>query len=359
MKHVDGTRKARPEPGPKPGPERRKSWLRTVAWSGVALGVVAVAAGVTVVSIQSVRSNEAQAAMLATPAPIDGTRAYGYLKELCKIGPRVAGSEANTRQRLLVSKHFEAKGAKVSEQAFTGKDPKSGAKVSMVNLVGSWRPEQLQRVVIGAHYDTRPFPDEEADPANRKLPFLGANDGASGVALLMEIANHLEKLTTSYGVDLVLFDGEELVYGQGANNQVGEYFLGSKEFARRYADGVDTRRIRYRYVAGMVLDMVGDKNLTIDQEENSVALAPALVREVWTVARQLRATGFRNRVGQAVLDDHLPLNNAGIPTIDLIDFDYPQWHTSQDLPEHCSAASLEQVGKVVTGWLSQPRRRTR
>jgi glutaminyl-peptide cyclotransferase len=356
MKQVDATRKARPEP--KPRPERPGTWLRPVTWAGVALGVVAVVAGVTVVSIQSVRSNEAQAAMLATPAPIDGSRAYGYLKDLCKIGPRVAGTEANTKQRQLVAKHFETKGAKVSEQPFSANDPKSGVRVNMVNLIGSWRPEQRQRVVIGAHYDTRPFPDEEPDPANRKLPFLGANDGASGVALLMEIANHLDKLSTSYGVDLVLFDGEELVYGHGPDGQVGVYFLGSKEFARRYADGVDNRRIAYRYVAGLVLDMVGDKNLTIDQEENSLALAPALVREVWTVARQLRATGFRNRVGQAVLDDHLPLNNAGIPTIDLIDFDYPQWHTAQDLPEHCSAASLEQVGKVVTGWLTQTRRRT-
>ena len=297
--------------------------------------------------------------MLATPAPIDGQRAFKYLKQLCEIGPRPAGSPANTKQRQLVSAHFVKMGGKVSEQPFTGVDPKSGATVNMVNLVGAWHPERPQRVVIGAHYDTRPFPDEERDPAKRKLPFLGANDGASGVALLMEIAHHLSKLPTAWGVDLVIFDGEELVYGTGAINQEGEYFLGSKEFARLYAESVDDPRVKTRYRAGMVLDMVGDKNLTIDQEPHSLDFAPGLVREVWAVAKGLKATAFRGKVGQAVLDDHLPLNNAGIPTIDIIDFDYKHWHTSQDLPENCSAASLEQVGKVVTAWLSQPKRRTR
>jgi Zn-dependent M28 family amino/carboxypeptidase len=228
----------------------------------------------------------------------------------------------------------------------------------MVNLIGSWFPDRRERVVIGVHYDTRPHPDMEDDPAKRKLPFIGANDGASGVALLMEIAHHLEGMQTPWGVDLVLFDGEEIVYGRG-QDQEGEYFLGSKEFARQYADGVDSGRLRYRYVAGVVLDMVGDKNLNIMQEENSLNLAPGLVRDVWAIARQLKATAFRPAVGQAVLDDHLALNNAGIPAIDIIDFDYKQWHTSQDLPEHCSAASLEEVAKVVTGWLAQPKKRTR
>jgi len=224
----------------------------------------------------------------------------------------------------------------------------------MVNLVGSWHPERRDRVVIGAHYDTRPFPDEERNPAKRTIPFIGANDGASGVALLMEIANHLKGLSTPWGVDLVLFDGEELVYGQD-----GEYFLGSKEFGRRYSESVENRRQGPRYVAGMVLDMVGGKNLAINQEPYSLDFAPRLLRDVWGVARQLKATAFRNRIGRAVMDDHLPLNQADIPTIDVIDFDYPFWHTAEDLPENCSAASLEQVGRVVTAWLTLPKPRSR
>jgi hypothetical protein len=339
-------------------PERERSDRppRFGLWVGVPLAAAALALALP--AVQWFRSREAVAAMLAAPAPVDGERAYKYLKQLCEIGPRPAGSEANARQRALVKKHFADQGAQVREQSFRGTDPKTGARVDMVNLIASWNPDRRDRVVIGVHYDTRPFPDEDRDPAKRSAPFLGANDGASGVALLMEIAHHLKELSTPWGVDLVLFDGEELVYGAG-QDQNGEYFLGSKAFAREYAAGVDSRRIRYRYVAGLVLDMVGDRDLAIDKEENSLNLAPGLIREVWAVADQLRASAFHNRIGRAVLDDHLPLNNAGIPTIDLIDFDYPHWHTSQDTPDKCSAASLEQVGKVVTAWLAQPRRRTR
>jgi hypothetical protein len=322
------------------------------------LSLVLIGLGVLFLFVQRFPSREANASMLATPAPIDGQRAYKYLKEICASGPHPAGSEANAKQRAAIAKHFNKLGAKVREQAFTGLDPRSGDRVDMVNVIASWNPDRRQRIVIGAHYDTRPFPDEDPDPAKRRLPFLGANDPASGMAVLMEVAHHLEKLPTSWGVDLVLFDGEELVYGSGQNHE-GEYFLGSKEFAHQYADAVDARKIPYRYAAGLVLDLIGGANLRIDQEQNSVNLAQGLVREVWGVAKQINAPAFRSRVGRAVLDDHLPLNDAGIPAIDLIDFEYPYWHTSQDLPDKCSAASLEQVGRVVTAWLTMPRRRGR
>ncbi len=104
--------------------------------------------------------------------------------------------------------------------------------------------------------------------------------------------------------------------------------------------------------------MVGDKDLTIDQEPYSLEFAPKLVRDVWSVAKALKVTQFRDRIGRVpVTDDHLPLNNAGIPSIDIIDFDYPYWHTTKDVPENCSAASLEAVGKVVTAWLNKPKPR--
>ncbi len=186
----------------------------------------------------------AQSASSLTPAKVDGARAYGYLQAICKFGPRPAGSAANTRQREYVAKHFTETGGKVREQPFEGVDPVSGKPVAMVNLIGSWFPERLDRVVLGAHYDTRPNPDEDPDPARRKDPFIGANDGASGVALLMEIANHLKDSKTPWGVDLVLFDGEELVYGRG-RDYVGEYFLGSKAFARDYAQSQRSRKRRH------------------------------------------------------------------------------------------------------------------
>ncbi len=290
-----------------------------------------------------------------TAAPVDGDRAYGYLRAICKIGPRPAGSAANARQRAMVADHFKKHGGAVREQPFAGADPVSNAPVAMANLIGSWFPDRAERVLLGVHYDTRPFPDEDPDPANRKRPFIGANDGASGVALLMEIAHHLADSPTPWGVDLVLFDGEELVYG-GGNDQTGDYFLGSKAFAKAYAEGPKEKR---RYSAALVLDMVGDRDLAIDREPYSMEFAPALVRDVWSVAKALRVPQFRDKLGRAVYDDHLPLNNAGIPAIDIIDFDYRHWHTARDLPEQCSGASLAQVGKVVTAWLNKPKPRAR
>ena len=341
-----------------PKPLRRR-------WTSLpALAIVLVLVGLAMILFRTTGpvdpAAEEEAIVLAAPPPIDGQRAYRYLKEICAIGPRPAGTAANTRQREMVAKHFKAMGATLTEQPFTTADPKSGQRVDMINLIGSWYPDRKERVVIGVHYDTRPFPDEDRDPAKRRTPFIGANDGASGVALLMEIAHHLGKLETPWGVDLVLFDGEEIVYKEEGRT-LGEFFLGSREFAKQYSDGIDSKRLTFRYVAGFVLDMVGDKNLRIEQEDNSVNLAPDLVRSVWNVAKKVKATAFINRVGPSVLDDHLALNDAGIPTIDIIDFAYPTtgnayWHTSNDLPENCSGASLEQVGRVVTSWLSLPKR---
>jgi glutaminyl-peptide cyclotransferase len=328
----------------------------TLRLVGAAALVVALGLGAAAWLIPGLRTTMAEAQQTkAAPAQIDGDRAYGYLKDLCQIGPRPAGSAANTRQRKLVADHFKRLGGTVREQPFSGTDPLSNAPVAMVNLIGSWFPERNERVVLGVHYDTRPFPDEDPVPANRKLPFIGANDGASGVALLMEIAHHLQDSPTPWGVDLVLFDGEELVYG-GGRNQTGEYFLGSKEFARAYTA---SKRTGPQYIAGLVLDMVGDKDLAIEKEQHSIEFANRLVNDVWSVARSIKVTQFRDRVGPAVLDDHLPLNDAGIPTIDIIDFDYRYWHTSKDLPENCSGTSLAQVGKVVTAWLNKPKPRGR
>lgn len=299
-------------------------------------------------------SSEDPVTMVPNPAPIDGKRAFGYLEKICELGPRVAGTRANVQQRQMAAEHFTKLGAKVEEQPFRYPHPLTGRPVDMANLVASWHPERLKRVVLCAHYDTRPQADEEINPDRIRKPFIGANDGASGVALLMEIANHLDKIETPWGVDLVLFDGEELVYGN--NPRRGEYFLGSTRFAQVYAAKQRQRsRPRVEYVAGILFDMVGGKHLLIKREPNSMDKAPGVMREVWAVARQLGARSFSNEVGREVMDDHLPLNQVGIPTIDLIDFDYPFWHKIDDLPENCSPESLAEVGRVVTSWLALPR----
>ncbi len=202
------------------------------------------------------------------------------------------------------------------------------------------------------HYDTRPYPDQ--DRRNKKGTFVGANDGASGAAALVELAHHLNDLPADVGVDLVLFDGEEFVWQQGRD----DYFLGSKFFAEKYKSNPPP----VRYQAGILLDMIGDRELKIYYERNSLRYARDVAKSIWQTADQLGADAFIARSRHEVQDDHLPLNQiAGIPTVDLIDFDYPRpgigapnyWHTEQDVPENCSGQSLATVVWVVHQWLKQ------
>jgi glutaminyl-peptide cyclotransferase len=176
--------------------------------------------------------------------------------------------------------------------------------------------------------------------------FLGANDGASGVAVLMELAHLMPKLEGDIGVDFVLFDGEEFVYAEGRD----KYFLGSEYFARQYVAKPPT----HRYLRGVLLDMVGDVNLTVYQEEHSATWRDTrpMVKEIWATAGRLGVDAFIPRVAYKLLDDHVPLRNIGkIPTCDVIDYDYPYWHTVEDAPKRCSGTSLAKVGWVVYEWL--------
>lgn len=274
---------------------------------------------------------------------LDPQRAFGYLSTICRIGTRVSGSTGMEAQQNLLAEHFSRFKVPVKFQPFDAKHPLTGDPVRMNNIVIQWHPESKERVLLACHYDTRPFPDRERFPGNRQGIFIGANDGASGVALFMELAHHMQALHPKYGVDFVLFDGEELVYG----NQ-GNYFLGSEYFAFQYRD----RPPEYRYVYGIVVDMIGDRNLAIYQEKNSVKYAPKLVNSVWETAQRLEVKEFIPKVRHEVQDDHLPLNDvAKIPTIDLIDFDYPHWHTTKDIPANCSGNSLVKVGQVLLEWL--------
>ena len=251
------------------------------------------------------------------------------------------------RQRRLLETHFRELGATVARQAFQIRDRRTGLPVRMENLIVTWHPDRRERVLLGAHYDTRPFPDR--DPEDPKGVFLGANDGASGVALLMELGRSMPGLAGGLGVDFVLFDAEEYVVGPR-----DPYCLGSAFFARQYAGSPPPHRYRF----GVVLDMVADKDLQIFQEEHSVSWPDTrgLVDSIWRTAATMGVREFVPRPKYAVEDDHVPLRMiARIPTCDVIDFDYPQWHTTRDTPEHCSAESLEAVGGVVLEWLrTQP-----
>jgi glutaminyl-peptide cyclotransferase len=283
---------------------------------------------------------------------LDVKRVIGYLQKICSIGSRTTGSRGMKEQQELLEVHFQNLGAKILWQPFDGRHPETGGKVEIRNLVVQWLPENAQRVLICTHYDTKPFPSQ--DPVNPKGLFVGANDGGSGTALLMEMGHVLKDLPLDVGVDFVFFDAEELVFDERRD----EFFLGSKYFARAYAS--DTSGPRYR--AGILLDMVGDADLQIYYEENSFKYAKGLVQEVWGIAKELRISEFEPRIKHTVNDDHMPLNQiAGIPTIDIIDFDYYRgsarnksyWHTTQDTPDKCSGASMVKVGRVLVEWLKR------
>lgn len=271
-----------------------------------------------------------------------------HLEAIAKLGPRPSGSPAMQKQREMLVGHFRAAGGRVTSQPFQIRDRRTGEMVRMENLIVEWHPDRSDRVLLGAHYDTRPFPDR--DPAEPRGAFIGANDGGSGVAVLMELAGAMRSITGGVGVDFVLFDAEEYVFGPR-----DPYCLGSNHFARQYAAAGRQSRT-YGYRCGVILDMVADKNLEIWQEEHSVSWPDTrpVVDAIWGVAARLQVREFVPRPKYTVEDDHVPLRMiARIPTCDVIDFDYPQWHTTQDTPEHCAAASLDAVGRVILQWLRE------
>jgi hypothetical protein len=294
------------------------------------------------VSERASRPNEAR-----PKNPLDGMRAYRYLQQICAIGPRPSGSPGMQRQQELVRGHFEQLGGKVTLQEFPADNPLGGPQVQLANVIVQWHPERKERVLLCAHYDTRPLPDQDPNPALRRSGvFVGANDGASGVAVLMELAHLMPEFDGAIGVDFLLVDGEEFVYVE----QRDPYFLGSTWFARQYV----RQPPPYKYLCGVLLDMVGDSDLQVYQERFSVTWRDTrpIVRDIWATAARLGVKEFVPRAKYEIRDDHLPLRNDGnIPTCDIIDFDYPYWHTTMDTPQRCSPASLAKVGWVVYEWL--------
>ena len=280
--------------------------------------------------------------------PFDGARAYGYLEQLCNLGRRYSGSRGMKKQQELLIAHFKKLGAKVQRQSWKVRHPLNGSPVELTNLIVHWHPELNQRVLLAAHYDTRPFPDR--DPQNPRGQFVGANDGASGVALLMELGNTMASLKSAYGVDFVLFDGEEFVF----DDRRDRYFLGSEYFSREYR--TNPHGVKYRWA--VLLDMIGDADLQIYYERNTMAWRDSrpLVEQIWSTAKRLGVSEFVARAEYRIRDDHLPLHNtAKIPCCDIIDFDYPYWHTVEDTPDRCSALSLAKVGWVIRQLLATTR----
>ncbi len=256
------------------------------------------------------------------------------------FGPRVPGTDGHAAQLGWMIARLDSLAPEVVADTFDVVTTQ-GDSLTLTNVQARFRPEATRRILLLAHWDTRPRSDQAADSALHDTPVPGANDGGSGTAVLLHLAELLAEVAPPMGVDLLFVDGED--YGPGPEDM----FLG----ARRYADRLAARDDRPVY--GVLLDMVGDADPLFPVEGFSAQYASVVVRKVWDAAERLgHAAAFPRRVGQSINDDHVPLIEAGLPTANVIDFAYgpghAYWHTPDDVPEHVSARTLGMVGEVVT-----------
>lgn len=269
----------------------------------------------------------------------DGEAALAYVETQLAFGPRVPNTEAHRKAGDWILEQLRAKADTVVVQEFRHLTLK-GDTLRLRNFIGSFRPELGDRILYVAHWDSRPMADNNP-PNRREQPIPGANDGASGVALLLAVADALRRKPPAVGVDLLFVDGED--YGDFSLDR--DVLIGS----RHYASGVAPDRLP---LFAVVFDMVGDRELGILQEGHSARRAPEVVERVWGKARDLGYERiFRPSVGGAITDDHLPLLDAGIRAIVVIDIDYPYWHTTEDTLDKLSARSLKAVGDVALALL--------
>ena len=263
-----------------------------------------------------------------TTAPVlfDGQRAYADVQTQVAFGSRVTGTEGNTKIQAWMQEELTKAGWQVEVQ-------KSEALGHPIQNIVAKRSDEPPQIVIGAHYDTRMFADHDPDPAQHTNYVPGANDGASGVAVLLELARSLPKGTVP--VWLVFFDAED-------NGDIAgwDWILGSREFVKN--NSIQPR-------AAVVIDMIGDADLNIYKERNSNS---DLTDAIWRAAKGLGYEGkFIPEYKYSMLDDHTPFLEADIPAVDIIDFDYPYWHTVQDTPDKVSAESLQVVGETLRAWV--------
>jgi Zn-dependent M28 family amino/carboxypeptidase len=263
----------------------------------------------------------------------DGQRAFADLEKQVSFGPRIPGSEAHSQTVDYIREVLEENNwqAEVQETTMMNQPVR--------NVVGK-RGEGTPWIILGAHYDSRLKADRDPDPQKGEQPVPGANDGASGVAVLLELARVIPK-NLSGQVWLVFFDVED-------NGRIPgwDWILGSRAFVRDLEGKPD---------AAVIVDMIGDADLTIYEELNS---DPDLRREIWDVAASLGySKEFIAQPKHSILDDHTPFLEAGIPAVDIIDIEYPYYHTTQDTPDKVSAASLQTVGDTVLEFLTQRNRK--
>jgi len=261
---------------------------------------------------------------------------WNYLETLCAFGPRNPGSEGYRETLNLIRKVGEKYADQVVEQPFLVRTSSEGTQ-AMTNLELRFQGTQGGApILIGTHFDTRPFADEDPDPANRLKPILGANDGGSGTAILLGLAQYLSQHPVARPVHLVFFDGEDFgAKGSGLN------LLGSTYYAQQLAK---QERVPYWV---LVIDMVGDKDLQIFKETHSLKGSSSFLDKIYRVARDQGVGALKEETKYTIFDDHYPFHRMGIPSTVLIDFDYPYWHTLQDTLDKCSIESMISIFSVV------------
>jgi len=274
--------------------------------------------------------------LLAGSPGFDKNRAWEYLNAQCNFGPRNPGSEGADKCRKYLLKELQKYSKDMMEQPFSHFDQRSNKNYRMYNIIADFGGEG-KKILLCAHWDTRPRADYEKNPVDRLKPIIGANDGGSGVAVLLEIARLLAANPPQVPVQIVLFDGEDF----GRQGEDWDYCLGSQYFAKEMDAG--------EYSFGILLDMIGDADLEIKREYNSYKYAKQTQDKIWDTAGRLGIRQFSNSISLPITDDHLPLTDAGVQCVDLIDFEYKYWHTLQDTPDKCSRESLEAVGRTLVG----------
>lgn len=272
--------------------------------------------------------------------------AYMYVSRQVEFGPRVPNTQAHRQAGEWLASKLESYGAKVISQTptLTAFD---GTKLQTRNIFGQFNPEASERILLLAHWDCRPWADQDPDPAKRKMPVDGANDGASGVGVLLEIARQLAEQAPSKGVDILFTDAED--WGTDGNEE--SWAMGTRYFAENPpVSGYAPRE-------AILLDMVGGENPRFPKEYFSEKSAPGLNGALWSIASEKGyASMFPERVESAVTDDHIQLIEAGIPTVDIIEY-HPQsgfnsrWHTTSDNMEGISKETLGAVGHILMTYL--------
>ena len=274
------------------------------------------------------------------PAQFDADHAWEQLLLQCEFGPRVPGTAARDSVATHIARKLQGYGARLSFQQFEVDDPYGDGQLRLINVIASFEPKRTRRVMLCAHFDTRPWSDQEDDDSLKTVPVLGANDGASGVAVLIEMGRLISLVSPpDIGVDLVFFDGEDY----GKQGDLSNYLLGSKHFAANLAG--------YRPECAILLDMVAGIGTVIGKESYSLQNSAPLCNDLFERAQRLNLDFFIPEPALAVYDDHIPLIQAGIPAVDLIATAYEHWHTTRDTPDKCSKDLMAQVGALLSDFL--------